>query len=484
MNRLACLLISLVLHGGLVVWLAAGPGLFAPSPDAPAPAPDAVRVEMVPPQDLPGGETTPPVEGGQPPPAEAAASDSEARPPHAGQEAGFVPDGASGPSSAGEEVISPVKRNMNLPPPIHLGQGQIKTGKVTAMTLRRMAGYDFTLDEFCGHYEISGEPGRFVSVIDGRAVFGGLVMRDSATGMVRLLNRFSKFIFTYGPSFSQAEPASGSITFLARKEFERIPDVDERSRLLWQAEAPPARIAVRLDFAEKAVSLKAPGGAKREEVRGLFVSRAEGGPYPGAVVSFGDDCSAWEEFPWLARAAAARGLALVGLAPPGCGGRVDKRPPSFRRDAGKAALMAVLASFSGPAGAQRPWAGARAGLWGLGAGAVEVLEAAGKGRAAFVVAAPDACGSEGFSAPDTAGLARISDGITAPVLLVFFSPRSARDFAGVAAALRERGVGVEEVVLSSMGERSTQVGQSMEDTASRMFAVLDAALPWALARAR
>jgi hypothetical protein len=136
---------------------------------------------------------------------------------------------------------------MHLPPPIHVGQGQIKTGKVTSMTLRRLAGYDFTLDEFCGHYEVNGEPGRFVDVVRHAAVPEALVLRDSATGLVRILRRFSAFIFTYGPSFSQDESVEGSVTFLARKDFEQIADVDERSRLLWQGDRPPARIAVRLD---------------------------------------------------------------------------------------------------------------------------------------------------------------------------------------------------------------------------------------------
>jgi hypothetical protein len=110
-----------------------------------------------------------------------------------------------------------------------------------------MAGYDFTLDEFCGRYEVNGEPGRFVDVTRHPGDAAALVLSDTATGTVRTLRRFSKFIFTYGPAFYENEPVEGSITFLARKDFERIADVDERSRILWQADQPPARVAVRLD---------------------------------------------------------------------------------------------------------------------------------------------------------------------------------------------------------------------------------------------
>lgn len=481
MTRLACFLISLVLHGGLVVWLAAGPGLVASLSDATAPEPDAVRVEMVPPEKS-LEEMLPVPEAGRegPEPESATGREAQSRPPHAGRE-DVSTAGNMGASEPGVEVISPVKRNMNLPPPIHLGQGQIKTGKVTAMTLRRMAGYDFTLDEFCGHYEINGEPGHFISILDGRAAFGGLVMRDSATGMVRLLSRFSKFIFTYGPGFSQAEPAEGSITFMARKEFERIPDVDERSRLLWQAEAPPARIGVRLDFQERMVSLKSPTDAKKEISRGLSVVRSDGGPYPWAVASFGDDCPALEEFPWLARAAAAKGLGVLGIAPPGCLGRGDgKKPRPQTGFAAKEALAAALAYLSGTPGKDGSGGEPRIGLWGFGAGALEVLRAAGDGRAAFVVLAPDAVGEGASKVPDTAGLERVQ----APVLLVFFSRETAREWEKTASGLRGQGTEVDVVVLSPSGAVAASGERSVEDVAGRMFAVLGAALPWSLDKTR
>jgi hypothetical protein len=245
MIRPIWLVLSLALHAGLFFLVVSDPG--TPSPEM-GPPPQAMRaVPLSPQSDAPSPEqaaTEPP----PPPPAPAAAQAQgppaaspgapAPRPEHAGPE--LPPDMA---------VISPVKRNMHLPPPVHVGQGQIKTGKVTSMTLRRMAGYDFTLDEFCGHYEVNGEPGRFVDVVRHAAVPEALVLRDSATGMVRVLRRFSTFIFTYGPSFSQDEPVEGSVTFLARKDFEQIADVDERSRLLWQGDHPPARVAVRLDGA-------------------------------------------------------------------------------------------------------------------------------------------------------------------------------------------------------------------------------------------
>ncbi len=480
MTRLACFLISVMLHGGLVFWLAGGPGLIASLQDATVPEPDTVRVEMVPPEKL-LEDMLPSSDAGREAPEPGAETDREAqsRPPHAALEDVPSTAGPVGASAPGVEVISPVKRNMNLPPPIHLGQGQIKTGKVTAMTLRRLAGYDFTLDEFCGHYEINGEPGHFISILDGRAAFGGLVMRDSATGAVRLLTRFSKFIFTYGPGFLQAEPAMGSITFMARKEFERIPDVDERSRLLWQAETPPARIGVRLDFQERMVSLKSPTDAKKEISRGLSVVRSDGGPYPWAVASFGDDCPALEEFPWLARAAAAKGLGVLAIAPPGCLGRGDGKKPRPRTGfAAKEALAAALAYLSGTPEKDGSGGEPRIGLWGFGAGALEVLRAAEDARTVFVVLAPDAVGDKTSKAPDTDGPGRIN----APVLLVFFSEATAREWEKKASGLRGQGTKVDVVVLSSgtaaPGERS------VEDVAGRMFAVLGAALPWSLDTAR
>ncbi len=482
MTRLACLLISLVLHGGLVFWLAAGPGLIASLSDSTVPEPDAVRVEMVPPEKL-LDDMLPSSEADREVPGHEAGTGQEAqsRPPHAGREDVSSTTGDVGAPSPGLEVISPVKRNMNLPPPIHLGQGQIKTGKVTAMTLRRMAGYDFTLDEFCGHYEINGEPGHFISILDGRAVFGGLVMRDSATGTVRLLTRFSKFIFTYGPGFSQAEPAMGSITFMARKDFERIPDVDERSRLLWQGETPPARVGVRLDFQERTVSLKSPADAKKEIARGGAVVRSDGGPYPWAVASFGNDCPAWEEFLWLARAAAAKGLGVLGIAPSGCPGRGEgKRPKIPAGPTAKEALAAGQAYLSGASGKDGAGGGRRIGLWGFGPGAAEVLRAAGDGRTAFVVLAPDAVGERTSTAPDTAGLERVN----APVLLVFFSQETAGGWERTASGLRGQGTEVDVVVLSSSGATAASGERSVEDVAARMFAVLGAALPWSLDKAR
>ncbi|MDQ7832699.1 MAG: hypothetical protein RDU30_13270, partial [Desulfovibrionaceae bacterium] len=247
MIRLACLAISLVLHAGIVLLAVWGPsGVPAPSD----PGFDVVRVEPLPPPEA--ALEHPESEDAATPqaPAEADAPTETAGPPTAAQGPAATGPGDMPQTPAptpGMELISPVKRNMNLPPPLHVGKGQIKTGKVTAMTLRRLAGYDFSLDEFCGHYEVRGEPGRFVDVTRHPADPSALVLRDSNTGMVRTLRRFSTFIFTYGPGFYEDEPVEGSVTFLARKDFERIEDVDERSRLLWQADAPPARVAVRLD---------------------------------------------------------------------------------------------------------------------------------------------------------------------------------------------------------------------------------------------
>ncbi len=244
MIRLACLAISLVLHAGMFLLAVWGPSGVPAPPD---PGFDVVRVEPLPPPEA--ALEHPESEDAATPqaPAEADAPTETATAAQGPPAAGPGDMAQTQAPTPGVELISPVKRNMNLPPPLHVGRGQIKTGKVTAMTLRRLAGYDFTLDEFCGHYEVRGEPGRFVDVTRHPADPSALVLRDSATGMVRTLRRFSKFIFTYGPGFYEDDPVEGSITFLARKDFERIEDVDERSRLLWQADAPPARVAVRLD---------------------------------------------------------------------------------------------------------------------------------------------------------------------------------------------------------------------------------------------
>ena len=145
-----------------------------------------------------------------------------------------------------------------------------------------------------------------------------------------------------------------------------------------------------------------------------------------------------------------------------------------------ARMPRARAYISGTPGKDGSGGEPRIGLWGFGAGALEVLRAAGDGRAAFVVLAPDAVGEGASKVPDTAGLERVQ----APVLLVFFSRETAREWEKTASGLRGQGTEVDVVVLSPSGAVAASGERSVEDVAGRMFAVLGAALPWSLDKTR
>jgi len=182
----------------------------------------------------------------------------------------------SGATPQGVAEISPIKSRFYKKDgtSIHVGRGELKGGAELTMTLRALADYDFTLNEYCGYYKVDGEKDRFLNVVDGRKAYGRLILFDSGTGRSWTLTQFSKYIFTHGPDFKSEEPVAGSIMFLPRKPFEGSEHVDSRSRLLWQPSEPPAVIATMVAFREESLDIRAGG----ESVPNFLVAPSGKGP--------------------------------------------------------------------------------------------------------------------------------------------------------------------------------------------------------------
>ncbi len=292
----------------------------------------------------------------QPAPLEAEAAPSEA----ASKEAA-----GPGATPPGVAEISPVKSRFYKKDgtSIHVGRGEMKGGAELTMTLRALADYDFTLNEYCGYYKADGEKERFLNVVDGRKAYGRLIFYDSKTGLSRTLAQFSKYIFTYGPDFKAEAPVVGSIMFLPRKPFEGSEHVDSRSRLLWQPNTPPAVIATMVEFREESLDIRAGGRI----IPNFLVGPSGKGPYP-AVVWLGGGCGAKERFLGFARAVALRGIAVLVLDGPAC-----KDGPDIPALASQAlAAAGVLAKDP----AVDPKA---VGVWGSDAGGLAALAAFGPG---------------------------------------------------------------------------------------------------------
>ncbi len=124
---------------------------------------------------------------------------------------------------------------------IYFGSGIMKQGNEVRISLRSLAGYDFTTKDFFGRYKVAGED-RIVEIHN--AAGEHLLFVDVKTGTRRLLKQVGKFIYTYGPSFDVYEPVVGSITFFPHKHGKTsLP-----SRLLWLPDTPPSKIATMMDW--------------------------------------------------------------------------------------------------------------------------------------------------------------------------------------------------------------------------------------------
>lgn len=349
-----CLAVSLVLHGIVLAVLFGLPSGFGQRDVFPPPS---VAVDLAP----------PPAVG-----IEALAEE--------------VPETDATPPG---KVISPFKTDFAAAyqERLHLGRGELKTGAEVAFSMRRLADYVFTLDEYCGHYRIEGEPERFVSILDARRTLGRLLFYDSRSGLYRALKQFSTFIFTYGPDFLADEPVVGSVLFMPRKDFEQIEHVDERGRLLWQHDLPPARVATRITLREREMVVEA-GGQKRPAV---LVAPAEPGARPGVALLSGGREDDPALLRGLGRILAVRGLAALAVGPAGQGGTGGVGETGETGGASGTADAAPSAGLARAALAllarQKEVDRSRVGLFGQGAAAPAVLATlSGWPRPAFAAA--------------------------------------------------------------------------------------------------
>lgn len=417
-GRGASLGLSLALHAA-VLWAVFF--AFAPSPatapeDAfPEPAP-RMAVDLTPPLDAqpPSGPGAPDLQAGQ-------TAGGKTAP-------GVDPGRGRDPSHPAE--ISPVKSRFYKKDgsSIHIGAGQLKGGAEMTMTLRALADFDFTLNEYCGYYKADGvREDRYLNVVDARKAYGGLVFYDSKTGLSRVLTQFSKYIFTYGPGFREQEPVEGSIMFLPRKPFEGSEHVDSRSRLLWQPKDPPAIIATKAAFREACLPIRRAG----RDIPNLFTAPAGPGPYP-AVVWLGSGCGAKERSLGFARAVALRGIAVLVVEGPGCG----DGGPDVQALAGDA-LAAARTLAGDPA-----TAAGSVGVWGADAGGLAALaalaESGSGGPVAFAVCAVLGQERAPLSARDFNMAARLAGAGKGRALIAHAFPL-AGEWAALAARLEQAG---------------------------------------------
>ena len=354
LRRSGPLVLSLCLHAAVIgsIFLSVSTG----TPVFPEPL---VEVPVVLSEPKPSQAEARKAENEQPAPREAEAAPSEA-----------APGEAAGPGATPEGVaaISPVKSRFYKKDgtSIHVGRGELKGGAELTMTLRALADYQFTLNEYCGYYKVDGEKERFLNVVDGLKAYGRLILYDSKTGLSRTLAQFSKYIFTYGPDFKAEAPVVGSIMFLPRKPFEGSEHVDSRSRLLWQPDNPPAVIATMVAFREQSLDIRVNGRA----VPNILIGPSGKGPYP-AVIWLDGGCAAKERFVGFARAVALRGIAvLISDGPPCKDGLPD------------AAALAAQALAAAGVLVKDPAVDPKAvGVWGADAGGLAALAALGRSGA-------------------------------------------------------------------------------------------------------
>jgi hypothetical protein len=432
--RLVCLALSAALHlfgvAALQHKLPADAGVIKPPPAV------AVRpVSAPPPMSLPQPADPRPQE----PPAEGA-----------------------GAKTTSVAEISPVKRDLAEPGGIWIGKGELKQGAELSLSMRALTGFDFGPGEFCGYYLINGTTNRVLSVIDGRKTYGRLLIHDSATGMLRALTRYAKFIYTYGASFDAAKPVEGSITFLARKDFERTEHVDDRSRIIWLANEPQGMIGTKFDFIQETVRYQS-GGAER---RATLIALKHGGPYPLAVFAGDGDCRDREIYWGLARLLAVAGVAVAVVDPPGCGDE-DLAAPAGTSQAGD--LVQALRALR----RHRLVDSRRAGYFGYGRGARAAAKAALVSRPAFTVLALDATGVTGAT-----GEGPLPEAPHSPVLLVL----TAADADGAWPRSPLAGSGAQVEVLRESVPATAEAAAGKSGRLTELFPVyLDNAVPFIVA---
>lgn len=268
----------------------------------------------------------------------------------------------------------------NLPVAVERDGGIRVTGTYGFATFADTFGLDqcgadtFEPEDYFGHYRVGAEG--FASVIDGREEFGSFLFYDSRNGMLRRLTRVSKMIFTYGPSFSAAEPVVGSVTILPKKDRYEDENVKKPNQLIWLPDVPPMRYGTMVEFARREVRIPCDGG----DLPGTLILRPEGRDAPGVVLAFCTGCVPRAEALGFARALALHGLAVLVYDARPCREEIPGGEQGLRMLAEDA--RAAVRFLRGELGV----ASARVGLWGKDAGAPVALAAAsGEPGADFLV---------------------------------------------------------------------------------------------------
>lgn len=352
--RAASLFLSLLLHAAAVFLLIAGTRFphaaeetlrvdltrLEPSPASPnAPSPPETAEPETPRNESP----PPPAEPTTPSPAAAPVDEAQAEAsiPAPPQPFETIPDRPL-PADAESEPpapeppprpgAAPDPPDATEPAPEFDAQGRrvIRVGSPDGLAHRGHEGrfggslmgavYSHSSREYAGSFVTPG--GRHVTVIDARETeYGRFLLYDSAAGTLRRLKKFNKYIYTIGPSLTEDEPVTGSVTFLARDDrierFIYMPDDDTK-----------ALFPGKIHFEEQELSVPCHGVRLRAA---LVLPDGETGPL--AVLVHDGGCMPLEASTAAARALAAGGIAAAAFVPRGCVGGGEPIPDGLTEDA-------------------------------------------------------------------------------------------------------------------------------------------------------
>lgn len=182
------------------------------------------------------------------------------------------------------------------------------------------AVYSHSTREYAGSFVTPG--GRQVTIIDARDTkYGRFLLYDSVAGTLRRLKKFNKYIYTIGPSLTEDEPVTGSVTFLARDDrierFIYMPDDDTK-----------ALFPGKIHFEEQELSVPCHG----VRLRAMLVLPGSD-PAPLAVLVHDGGCMPLEAATAAARALASGGVAAAAFLPRGCVGGGKPIPDGLPEDA-------------------------------------------------------------------------------------------------------------------------------------------------------
>lgn len=262
-------------------------------PDRPAIAP-----EDLPPQPIAKVATTPP------PPSEPAAPTPQ---PQAAEAPSPIAPELPGDPPASED---PTQQEVDAE-----GRPIIRVGSVDGLAHRGHEGrfgrslladfYSYSPDEFAGQFVTRG--GRTVSIIDARKTeYGRFLIYDSKDGSLRRLKKFNKYIYTIGPSLSEDEPITGSVTFLAKN--------DQIERFIYMPnDDTKALFPGKIHFTERAMSVPTCGVRIKST---LTLPKAR--PAPAVIFVHDSGCLPLETMQGASRALVAHDVAAAAFVPRGC----------------------------------------------------------------------------------------------------------------------------------------------------------------------